>query len=81
MERVTINIESPDLELVKQQAAEAATSLSAYVAHAARERALADTYRAAAEAEAAPSEAEIRKDAARIAAKHAITPPAVSGAA
>jgi hypothetical protein len=83
MERVTINIAGPDLELVKQQAAEADTSLSAYITHAARQRALADVYRAAAEAETAPSDEQVERDAARIAAKNSYAPhhSAVSGAA
>jgi hypothetical protein len=73
MERVTINIAGPDLELVKQQAGEAGTSVSAYVAKAAHDRALADCFAAAAEAERdfPPTDEEMRRDAERIAAKYA----------
>jgi hypothetical protein len=81
MERVTINIEAPALKLVKQQAEEAGTSLSAYIAHAAHERALAEFYRAAAEAEFPPTDEEMLRDAARIVAKNAGGHGAVSGAA
>jgi hypothetical protein len=73
MERVTISIEEPNLRLVRQQAAVAHTSVSAYVAKAAHDRALAEFYRATAEAELEhpPTDEEIRADAARIVAKNA----------
>lgn len=83
MERVTINIEEAALRLVKERAEESGESLSAYVAAAAHQRALAEQYAAAAAAEAEypPTETDLRADAARIAAKHADRPGMVTGAA
>jgi hypothetical protein len=81
MERVTINIAEPDLQLVKQRAEAAGTSVSAYVAQAARDRALAEFFRAAAEAEARPSDEEMRRDAERIVAKHTTGRDGATGAA
>lgn len=73
MERVTINIEEPALRLVKQRAEDAGTSVSAYIAEAAHDRALAELYQAAAEAEREfpPTDEEMQRDAERIAAKNA----------
>jgi hypothetical protein len=82
MARVTINIDPVELRLVRERAEETGSSLSAYVAEAARRRALTEYFAeaAAAEAEHPPTDEEMRRDGARIAAK-AAAPEGISGAA